>query len=193
MDHQDDKLPKHSKKAIEVEAYSYALKGDQMFKRGRDTKLRLCVYETNYFSVLTHAHSRTGGGHFLGHTTDHLILWSELWWPTRFGNANEYVKRCDQCQRKKPPILGDEMPLRPIMATRVFAKWGIDFVGPRKPHARHTHTEYIIVPIDYLTKWTEAKATMKNDAQTTTKFLYEQARYGLLIDSCELSRCSFHQ
>ena len=52
---QDDKLPKHQQKAIEVEASSYALIGDQLFKRGRYNNLRLCVYETNYFSVLTHA------------------------------------------------------------------------------------------------------------------------------------------
>ena len=65
------------------------------------------------------------------------------------------------------------MPLRPIMATRAFSNWGIDFVGPIKPPARHTHEEYIIVAIDYLTKWVEAKATVKNDARTTTKFLYE--------------------
>lgn len=70
------------------------------------------------------------------------------------------------------------------MATRAFAKWGIDFVGPIKMPARHMHAEYIIVAIDYLTKWVEAKATVKNDAQTTTKFLYEQVftRYRLPIE-----------
>ena len=113
-----------------------------------------------------------------------LILWSWLWWPTLFGDAEEYVKRCDQCQRTKPPILSDEMPLRPIMATRAFAKWGIDFVGPIKPPAKQSHAEYIIVATDYLTKWAEAKATVKNDARTTAKFLYEHVftRYGLPIE-----------
>lgn len=60
-----------------------------------------------------------------------------------------------------------------MMSTRDFAKWGIDFVGPIKPSTRGSHAEYIIVAIDYLTKWVEAKATVKNDVRTTAWFLYE--------------------
>ena len=70
------------------------------------------------------------------------------------------------------------------MAARAFSKWGIDFVSPIKPPAYHTHAEYIIVATNYLTKWVEAKATVKNDARTTAKFLYEYVFtcYGLPID-----------
>ncbi|MCO5567206.1 hypothetical protein L7F22_020894 [Adiantum nelumboides] len=76
------------------------------------------------------------------------------------------------------------MPLRPMMGARAFAKWGIDFVGPIDPPAHRTHAQYIIVATDYVTKWVEAKATQKNDAHTTAKFLYEYVftRYGLPIE-----------
>ena len=99
-------------------------------------------------------------------------------------DAEVYVARCKECQRTKPPRAQDSMPLRPIMSTRAFAKWGIDFVGPIKPPARGSGAQYIIVAIDYLTKWVEAKATPKNTARTTAKFLFENifTRYGLPLE-----------
>ena len=56
--------------------------------------------------------------------------------------------------------------MRPMIGTRTFAKWEIDFVRPIAPPTDRTHAEYIIVAIDYLTKWIEAKATQRNDACT---------------------------
>ncbi|MCO5580212.1 hypothetical protein L7F22_034078 [Adiantum nelumboides] len=98
-------------------------------------------------------------------------------------DAEAFVKRCDECQRAKTPRGRDDMPLRPMMGARAFAKWGIDFVGPYPP-AYKSHAQYIIVAMDYLTKWVEAKATTRNDAKTTAQFLYENifTRYGLPIE-----------
>ena len=67
---------------------------------------------------------------------------------------------------------------------RVFSKWGIDFINPIDPPAMKTHAQYIIAATTYVTKWVEVKATQKNDAHTTAKFLYEYVftRYGLPIE-----------
>eukprot|EP00253_Pinus_taeda_P016401 PITA_16401 len=50
----------------------------------------------------------------------------------------------------------DEMPLQPQVTLEPFEKWGMDFVGPINPPSRQR--SYIIVCIDYLTKWAETKA-----------------------------------
>lgn len=45
---------------------------------------------------------------------------------------------------------------------KIFAKWGIDLVGPIKAPKRHPHVEYIIVTTtDYLVEWVEEKATLR--------------------------------
>ena len=58
------------------------------------------------------------------------------------------------------------MPLRPMVGSWAFAKWGINFVGPIDPPKMKTHAQYIIVAIDYVTKWVEVKVTQNNDAYT---------------------------
>ena len=54
--HMDANLPQHHKKAIEVEASNYVLFENQLYKRGKDSTLRLCVNKKDYLKVLSHAH-----------------------------------------------------------------------------------------------------------------------------------------
>nr|GFA17027.1 putative nucleotidyltransferase, ribonuclease H [Tanacetum cinerariifolium] len=50
----------------------------------------------------------------------------------------------------------------------IFDVWGIDFMGPF-PSSKGN--KYILVAVDYLSKWVEAKALPTNDVQVVVKFL----------------------
>jgi hypothetical protein len=52
-------------------------------------------------------------------------------------------------------------------------KWGLDFIGLIKPTWRLTWNKYILVAIDYATKWVEVKAFKTNVIIVTTIILYE--------------------
>nr|GEV91802.1 reverse transcriptase domain-containing protein [Tanacetum cinerariifolium] len=70
----------------------------------------------------------------------------------------------------------DEMPQNSIQVCEIFNVWGIDFMGPF-PSLRGN--KYILVAIDYLSKWVEAKALPTNDARVVFKFLKSLfARFG---------------
>nr|GEY47039.1 hypothetical protein [Tanacetum cinerariifolium] len=60
------------------------------------------------------------------------------------------------------------MPQNAIQVCEIFDVWGIDFMGPF-PNSKGN--KYILVAIDYLSKWVEAKALPTNDAKVVVKFL----------------------
>ncbi|GJR43448.1 reverse transcriptase domain-containing protein [Tanacetum coccineum] len=58
----------------------------------------------------------------------------------------------------------------------IFDVWGIDFMGP---FSSSHGNKYILVAVDYLSKWLEAKALPINDARVVVKFIKSLfARFG---------------
>nr|GFB98682.1 putative retroelement Pol polyprotein [Tanacetum cinerariifolium] len=71
-------------------------------------------------------------------------------------------------QRRRKISQRDEMPQNSIQVYEIFDIWGIDFMGPF-PSSKGN--KYILVAVDYLFKWVEAKALPTNDARVVVKFL----------------------
>jgi hypothetical protein len=69
------------------------------------------------------------------------------------------------------------MPLQNIQEVEVFDCWGIDFVGPFPPSYGN---EYMLVAVDYVSKWVEAIASPRADAKTVINFLKKNifSRFG---------------
>ena len=58
------------------------------------------------------------------------------------------------------------MPLNYILEVEIFDVWGIDFMGPF-PSSRGN--KYILVAVDYVSKWVEAVASPTNDSRVVAK------------------------
>lgn len=61
-------------------------------------------------------------------------------------------------------------PLHPVVTIGPFAKWGIDYTS-YNPRSAGGHG-YIIVVVDYFTKWAEAMPTWNEDGHTVAQFLF---------------------
>nr|GEZ35873.1 reverse transcriptase domain-containing protein [Tanacetum cinerariifolium] len=91
-----------------------------------------------------------------------------FFWPSIYHDAHEMIKTCDICQRQGKISQRDEMPQNIIHVYEIFDIWGIDFMGPF-PSSKGN--KYILVAVDYLSKWVEAKVLPTNDDRVVVKFL----------------------
>ncbi|GJT94586.1 reverse transcriptase domain-containing protein [Tanacetum coccineum] len=89
----------------------------------------------------------------------------------------------------KPWLRNPQQPLTPITAPWPFYKWGIDIAGPFPERPRKV--KFLIVAMDYFTKWIEAKAVATITGSQVKKFMWDNivCRFGLLgeivSDNCK--------
>ncbi|GKA00441.1 reverse transcriptase domain-containing protein [Tanacetum coccineum] len=139
-----------------------------LFKNCADQVIRRCVSGQEALDILKACHSGPTGGHYGANYTARKVFDSGFYWPTIYKDAHDFVTRCDICQRQGKITQRDEMPQNSIQVCEIFDIWGIDFMGPF-PSSRGN--KYILVAVDYLSKWVEAKALPTNDARVVCKFL----------------------
>ncbi|KAG9440079.1 hypothetical protein H6P81_020244 [Aristolochia fimbriata] len=139
-----------------------------LYKICPDQVIRRCVPETEVESILKHCHDGEAGGHFSSNRTAAKVLQSGFYWPTLYQDAKRYVSTCDRCQRTGNVSRKDEMPLTNILVCELFDVWGIDFMGPFPSSYGFV---YILVAVEYVSKWVEAIATRTNDARVVLEFL----------------------
>ncbi|XP_062014162.1 uncharacterized protein LOC133730624, partial [Rosa rugosa] len=85
---------------------------------------------------------------------------------------------CDRCQRTGNLSSRDQMPLSNIITVEIFDVWGIDFMGPFPSSFGFL---YILLAVDYVSKWVEAKATRTNDSKVVADFIKSNifSRFGM--------------
>ncbi|GJU27981.1 reverse transcriptase domain-containing protein [Tanacetum coccineum] len=114
-------------------------------------------------------HNRPTEGHHGANYTAKKVFDYGFYWPTIYRDAHDLVTRCDACQHQGKISQKDEMPQNAIQVCEIFDVWGIDFIGPF-PSSRGN--KYILVAVDYLSKWVEAKALPTNDARVVVMLKY---------------------
>ena len=77
------------------------------------------------------------------------------------------------------------MPLHPILTVEIFDVWGIDFMGP---FPNSFENLYILVAVDYMSKWVEVVASRTNDNKVVVKFLKENIFFSIWCTTCNYQR-----
>nr|KYP40102.1 Retrovirus-related Pol polyprotein from transposon 17.6 [Cajanus cajan] len=100
------------------------------------------------------------------------VIRAGYYWPTMRSDCKSYVQRCKACQEfgnlhRLPPT-----SLQSMQSAWPFAWWGMDILGPF-PIAKD-QLKFLLVGIDYFTKWIEAEALAKITAANVQKFTWKK-------------------
>ncbi|XP_021994438.1 uncharacterized protein LOC110891087 [Helianthus annuus] len=98
------------------------------------------------------------------------------YWPGMHLDVVKVLRKCSGCQRHAPKTMRPKNELVPVTTAWPFQQWGIDMVGPF-PEAPGA-VKFIIVAVDYFTKWVEAKALASTTSTVVRRFIWEQIIYG---------------
>nr|GEX33715.1 DNA-directed DNA polymerase [Tanacetum cinerariifolium] len=144
-------ISSQKKKKFFKDVKHYFWDGPYLFKICVDQVIRRCVHGQEAVDILTACHNGSTGGHHGANLTAKKVFDYGLYWTTIYLDAHDLVTWCDTCQRQ----------------------------GKISQLPSSKGNKYILVAVDYLSKWVEAKMLPTNDARVVVKFLKSLfARFG---------------
>uniref|UniRef100_A0A2N9GIB6 Integrase catalytic domain-containing protein n=1 Tax=Fagus sylvatica TaxID=28930 RepID=A0A2N9GIB6_FAGSY len=125
-------------------------------------------------------HAGLMGAHANGPFLARKIMRAGYYWLTMERDCIRHVQTCHKCQMYQNSKNAPPQYLHTMASPWPFSAWGMDVIGAITPKASNGH-EFILVAIDYFTKWVEA-CSFKNVTQVAvTRFVKNNiiCRYGM--------------
>ncbi|MCO5563719.1 hypothetical protein L7F22_017366 [Adiantum nelumboides] len=99
----------------------------------------------------------------------HVVIAAIALKDPQYADVQHWCRSYQNCQvnGNKKLLYG---PRQAVIANGPFEKWGIDAMGPLPRTANGKL--YILVAIDYMTRWVEAQSVAKVNEKTVSKFVY---------------------
>ncbi|KAI5328089.1 hypothetical protein L3X38_027485 [Prunus dulcis] len=157
----------------------YTVINNVLYKLGYTMPYLKCITIEEGDYVLREIHGGVCGDHSRSRSLAHKAFRQGYYQPTMHQDANTLVKRCDKCQRfgNIPNIPAE--PLTLIVSPWPFTQYGLDLIGPMSQGKGQV--KYVVVAVDYFTKWVEAEALATITAARMEDFIWTHicCRFGI--------------
>nr|GEU95136.1 reverse transcriptase domain-containing protein [Tanacetum cinerariifolium] len=151
-------LPGDNKEArkLHLKARQYELRKGVLYRRSFLTPWLRCVGPLQADYVMREIHEGSYSMHAGPRSVVAKAIRLGYYWPIMHKDARDMIRKCNDCQIYRPVTRHPQQPLTPITAPWPFYKYGIDIAGPFPKGPGKV--KFLIVAMDYFTKWVEAKA-----------------------------------
>ncbi|XP_042418192.1 uncharacterized protein K02A2.6-like [Zingiber officinale] len=165
---------------VKKQAHAYVMIGDQLYKRFFSRPLLKCLGMEEANQALREIHLGCCGSHVGGPTLSRKVLLAGYFWPTLQRDAHKLVNTCLSCKKHQNLTHRPTTLLRTSIVSCPFYQWGMNIVGPflMAPGQRR----FLLVAVDYFSKWVEAEALAKITEDVVIQFLWKNilCRFSIL-------------
>ena len=168
------------KRALRQLATRFVIHGKMLYRRTTDGLLLLCLDRDSANRVIKEVYAGVCGPHMGGHMLARKIMRTDYFWLTMETDCCQFVQRCTKCQMHGDLIHVPPSELHALTSPWPFSVWSIDIIGNISPKSSSGH-EFILVAIDYFTKWVKATSYAKLNAAKVATFIISHiiCRYGV--------------
>ena len=131
-----------------------------------------CVDAREAEQMLVEVHEGSFGAHANGHAMAR-ILRAGYYWLTMENDCCIHVRKFHKCQAFADNASASPVTLNVLAALWPFSMWGIDVIGAIEPKASNGH-RFILVAIDYSTKWVKAASYANVTRSVVVRFIKKE-------------------
>ncbi|GJS38206.1 reverse transcriptase domain-containing protein [Tanacetum coccineum] len=170
---------KRKARVVRRKAGRYVVINGTLYKKSFLGPWLRCVRPLQANYVLREIHEGSCSMHSGPRSVVAKALRSGYYWPTMHMDARNLIRECSDCQVHRPVPRNPQEKLTPITSPWPFYKWGIDIAGPFPEGP--DKVKFLIVAMDYFTKWIEAKPVATITGTQVKKFVWDNVvcRFGL--------------
>jgi hypothetical protein len=166
-------------KRMEARTRPYMVIEGELYKHGVCSPLLKCLSRTEGMELMKEIHAGLCGSHIGSRPLLGKVFRQGFYWPKAASDAVELVQKCEGCQKcardqKQPSSL-----TQLIQPTWPLQRWGLDLLGPLPP--AQGNLKYVVVAVEYFSKWIEAKPLATITSVTVQKFFWQNivCRFGV--------------
>ncbi|XP_072076442.1 uncharacterized protein [Arachis hypogaea] len=166
-------------KRFRRQASSFTILNGTLYRRGYTRPLLKCLNKSEADIALAETHEGICGTHTGAQSLASKILRAGFFWPTLKQDSQQKIRSCQNCQRHAPLI---HIPAEQMHHSEIswpFNQWSLDILGPF-PTAPG-QVKFLIVGIDYFSKWVEAQPLARITSQQMISFIWKNiiCRFGI--------------
>ncbi|KAL0445450.1 UNVERIFIED_CONTAM: hypothetical protein Slati_2267700 [Sesamum latifolium] len=174
-------LPKNRWEAARVKtrATRFIMQEHILYNKSYTHPLLRCLSTEEGIHILQEIHSGCCGAHTGTRILANKALRAGYFWPTMKQDAIRLVSKCERCQKHSSLIHQPAEPLTTMLSPCPFTQWGMDIIGPFPLAAGQR--KFLLVAIDYFTKWVEAEPLARITEGEVMKFIWKNivCRFGI--------------